>query len=346
MGLEGHDGEPEVEGRGEDEGAEGTAAEGSGATEEVVEEKKGTSGEGEEEVEVEVEDEVAEVKVPGFGAVEVGAIGGEDVVVDDVPGDDDEFLVEEGVDGDLKGEDEEESDKTIGDTPGEVDEAAETAEGGEHGFLGEKGQGDGGGKGPADAGSDSETEDALSGAESAPPVQKGGQAEQSGVHGETAGEVGGAGVIHPWGGEGDGEVGDGDPAVEERGEGSKQTGLTESTNQGEGGAEEVEFEDLGGGGEDGEDSSQRGDDEGVDARVGPGSDGKVGGIFPGLQGVAVAEVMGGFPVVEDLVAVGDGAVDGGEEVTGEEEVEGGVLIHHGGVVLHGGGGVDLLGSHF
>jgi len=77
---------------------------------------------------VEVEEEISEVKVPGFGAVEVGAGGGEDVVVDDVPGDDDEFLVEEGVCGDLQGEDAEDSEDAVCDTPGEVDDALDVAE--------------------------------------------------------------------------------------------------------------------------------------------------------------------------------------------------------------------------
>ena len=106
VGLEGEDGEPEVEGGEEDEGAQAGLEVGAGgvAGAELFEGEEGEGGEGEEEPDVEVEEEVLEVEGPGLGAVEVGAAGvGEDVVFDDVPGDDFDFFVEEGVDGCVEG---------------------------------------------------------------------------------------------------------------------------------------------------------------------------------------------------------------------------------------------------
>ena len=69
-----------------------------------MEEKKGQGDEGEDEPGVEVEEEVLEVEGPRLGAIEVGAArGGEDVVLDDVPRDDLDLFVKEGVDGCVSG---------------------------------------------------------------------------------------------------------------------------------------------------------------------------------------------------------------------------------------------------
>lgn len=101
VGLGGEDGEPETDGGREGEHARGELDRRVAAAEEVVEGEGRGGGEGEREEEVEVEGEVAEVEVPGLGAVDVGAFGrGEDVVEDDVEGDYGEFAVEEVVDAD------------------------------------------------------------------------------------------------------------------------------------------------------------------------------------------------------------------------------------------------------
>jgi len=81
----------------------------------------------------------------------------------------------------------------------------------------------------------------------------------------------------------------------------------------------------------------------VEACVGPGSDGKVGGVFPGLESVAVGEVVGGFPVVEHFIAVLDWGVEGREEMAGEEDVKGrGGGEVEWGVVLFGAGLTNII----
>ena len=62
--------------------------------------------------------------------------------------------------------------------------------------------------------------------------------------------------------------------------------------------------------------------DGVDGDVEPAADGVVGRVLPGLQAVAMAEVVGGLPVVEGLVAVLDRGEEGGDGVGGQEDVEG------------------------
>jgi len=104
--LAGEDGEPEVEGGEEDEGAQAGLEGGAGgvAGGKLLEEEEREGEEGEEEPDVKVEEEVLEVEGPGLRAVEVGAAGGgEDVVLDDVPGDDLDLFVKEGVYGCVEG---------------------------------------------------------------------------------------------------------------------------------------------------------------------------------------------------------------------------------------------------
>lgn len=87
MWLSGEDGEPEVEWAYENQSAE---SRGEGlAGEEFEEDEEGEGEEGEGEEDVEVEEEVADIEVPWLGAVDVRAFvgGAEDVVEDDVEGD-------------------------------------------------------------------------------------------------------------------------------------------------------------------------------------------------------------------------------------------------------------------
>ena len=48
--------------------------------------------------------------------------------------------------------------------------------------------------------------------------------------------------------------------------------------------------------------------------VGPASDGVVRRVLPGLETVAMVEVVAWFPVIEDFVAVLDGREGGGDEI--------------------------------
>ena len=74
--------------------------------------------------------------MPGFRAVEVwSSFAGEDVVPDDVEGDDNEFLIEESIDGDLDGEDKECADGAVYDASGEVNDTLSVADRGEQDFL-------------------------------------------------------------------------------------------------------------------------------------------------------------------------------------------------------------------
>lgn len=99
VGLEGEDGQPKVEGGDEDEEAQARADVVGGGGGDLSEEEEGEAEQGEDEPDVEVEEQVTEVERPGLGPVEVGTAGvSEDVVLDNVPGDDLELPVEESVD--------------------------------------------------------------------------------------------------------------------------------------------------------------------------------------------------------------------------------------------------------
>ena len=50
----------------------------------------------------------------------------------------------------------------------------------------------------------------------------------------------------------------------------------------------------------------------MQAGVGPTSDCEDGRVLPGLKAVAMVQVVGGFPVIEDLIAVLDGREGGSE----------------------------------
>lgn len=52
--------------------------------------------------------------------------------------------------------------------------------------------------------------------------------------------------------------------------------------------------------------------------VKPVPDAILGGPFPGLQTVAMGEVMSGFPKVESLITVLDGIEEGGQQVGGQK----------------------------
>lgn len=55
--------------------------------------------------------------------------------------------------------------------------------------------------------------------------------------------------------------------------------------------------------------------------VSPRADGILRGVLPGLEGVAMIQVVRWFPVVEDFVTVLDGAIDGCNNMAGEEDIE-------------------------
>ena len=56
--------------------------------------------------------------------------------------------------------------------------------------------------------------------------------------------------------------------------------------------------------------------------VKPAADGILGRVFPRLEAVAMAQIMGWFPVVEGLVTVLDGGEEGSNQVGSEKDVEG------------------------
>lgn len=109
-----------------------------------------------------------------------------------------------------------------------------------------------------------------------------------------------------------------DARVQGQTDGAPHEGLAEGAGGGQEVAEEVELGDLG---RVRQQAAEVGAD-GVDGDVQPAADGIVGRVLPGLQAVAMAEVVGGLPVVEGLVAVLDGREEGGDGVGGQEDVEG------------------------
>ena len=108
--------------------------------------------------------------------------------------------------------------------------------------------------------------------------------------------------------------------MQDGGDGGVEVRLAEGADEAEDDPRGVEFcrfivratapEEFGGEGE-----------QSVDTCVRPRADGVAGRVLPGLEGVGVGEVVGGFPVVEDFVAVLDGVVESCERVAGEEEGE-------------------------
>lgn len=64
------------------------------------------------------------------------------------------------------------------------------------------------------------------------------------------------------------------------------------------------------------------------SNIEPTSNGIVGRIFPGLQTVAMRQVVRGFPVVEGLVTVLNGREEGSREVRCEKDIEGSDRLNH------------------
>lgn len=147
---------------------------------------------------------------------------------------------------------------------------------------------------------------------------------------------------HPGAGGGEDEVEQADAPVDGLGDGGVETRFGAGAEEREEDAQAVELVGLGQGGEEEGERARR---EGVEGDVGPAADGVLGGVLPGLEAVAVGEVVGGLPEVEDcgggvrggetggrgggggrghtLVAVGDRGVGGGEQAHGEQHGEGG-----------------------
>ena len=55
--------------------------------------------------------------------------------------------------------------------------------------------------------------------------------------------------------------------------------------------------------------------------VEPAADGKFGRVLPGLQAESTIEIVGGFPIIEDLVTVLYGSVESGQKIDSQEGVE-------------------------
>ena len=109
-----------------------------------------------------------------------------------------------------------------------------------------------------------------------------------------------------------------DAGVQGQADGAPHEGLAEGADKGEQVAQEVELGHLGRVRKQAADVGA----EGVEGHVQPAADGVVGRVLPRLQAVAMAEVVGGLPVVEGLVAVLDRGEEGGGEVGAQENVEG------------------------
>lgn len=144
-----------------------------------------------------------------------------------------------------------------------------------------------------------------------PPDERGG-GEHGGVHGEGAREEGGGGVEHPRAGDGEDEVEETDAAVDGLGDGGVETRFGAGAEEREEDAQAVELVGLGQGGSEEGEGARR---EGVEGDVGPAADGVLGGVLPGLEAVAVGEVVGGLPEVEDC----GGGVRGGVSEGGRGE---------------------------
>lgn len=109
-----------------------------------------------------------------------------------------------------------------------------------------------------------------------------------------------------------------DPRVQGQADSPPHKRLAEGADESQNIADKVELGDLVGVREQSADvahDSMKGD-------VKPASDGIVGRVFPGLEAITVAQIMGWFPVVEGLVTVLDGGEESSNQVGSEEDVEG------------------------
>ncbi len=199
-----------------------------------------------------------------------------------------------------------------------LEAALVVAQHGKEDLLKHKGSTQGDGKRPAEHAADGKPEHALRRLEPATPVHEGGGADHDHVHGKARREVGGAGVeVARAQNQGQNEE-ETDARVQGQADSAPHEGLAEGAGGSQKVAEEVELGDLG---RVRQQAAEVGAD-GVNGNVQPAADGIVGRVLPGLQAIAMAEVVGGLPVVERLIAVLDGREEGGDGVGGQEDVEG------------------------
>lgn len=117
--------------------------------------------------------------------------------------------------------------------------------------------------------------------------------------------------------DGDGEKKKADPSVECYAHSLEHDGLTNGTYKGQAVADEVEFRNLGGLGQ----YPAHVAHDSVKRNVKPAANGIIGRILPGLEAIAMGEVMGRLPVVEGLVAVLDWGKQSSNHAGSEKEIE-------------------------
>ena len=94
--------------------------------------------------------------------------------------------------------------------------------------------------------------------------------------------------------------------------------MAKGTGQGQGGPDEIELKALCR-----REQRSKFADNCMDNNVEPASESKLGRVFPCLQPIATVQVVGGLPVVEDLIAVLDRRIECSKNVHSSEDVEGG-----------------------
>lgn len=199
-----------------------------------------------------------------------------------------------------------------------LDEALLVTHNGEEALLEEERGTESCGKWPAKDTSNCKPEHALGGLQAAAPVHERRSTQHSHVHCEARGQIRGARMEVAGAGDEGHDEEDANPGIQGTADDPPHPGLAEGTGEGQCVAHKVELGDLC---RPRQQSTQIAHD-GMEADVEPASDGIVGRVFPGLQAVAMAEVMSRFPVVEGLVAVLYRGKSRCDQVRDEEAVEG------------------------
>lgn len=201
---------------------------------------------------------------------------------------------------------------------GSFKEAILIADQGKEDFLQQERGAKGGGKRPPKHTTNGKVEHGHGSLKTPTPVDESGGSQHGHVHGEAGGQVGGAGVEITGAKYERHDKEQANPRVQGQADSPPHERLAEGADESQNTADKVELGDFVGVRKQPADIAHNG----MEGDVKPVSDGIVGRVFPGLEAIAVAQIVCWFPVIEGLVTVLDGGEQSSNQVGSEEDVEG------------------------